>query len=164
MFFSLLFVFQNVLYYSPCVLHNRWNENMAVKRDVQYIIKGYDLKTKSKKEHFSWKRCSSDSHKRLLPICFCLWLKATVSLDETTALSPQFNVFLLTIPSCYIVVAMQFLQTESCVWLSEWHKTKRPYIQLYRSTSMSENYITHICTGPRFTMHSSPMTELSISG
>lgn len=26
---------------------------------------------------------------------------------------------------------------------------------------MSENYITQICTGPRFTMHSSPMTELS---
>lgn len=32
------------------------------------------------------------------------------------------------------VVELPFLQTESCFWLSEWHKTKSPYIQLYRST------------------------------
>lgn len=32
----------------PVYFTNRWNENMAVKRDVHYVSKGYDFKTKIK--------------------------------------------------------------------------------------------------------------------
>ena len=127
-FFHFCF-FQNVLYCSPCVLHNRWNENMAVKRDAQYIIKGYDLKTKSRREfHFS---CSSSLTKVCSP-CFCLWLKATVSPQFKRPDSSYFDPPVVP-NSTHVVVA--FLQTR-VLFLAQWMtQNKKPIhstVQVYK--------------------------------
>lgn len=80
---------------------------MAVKRDVQNIIKGYDLKTKSKMQ----------SHTSA-PYVSVYDLKLQYHSNETTALSPHFNV--QTLPSSsavmlnsthIVLVAMPFLQS-----------------------------------------------------
>lgn len=183
-FFSLFF-FQNVFYSSPCVLHNRWNENMAVKRDVQYIMtcdrslkKRIWFKNKNqKREHRLQLKWYSWSPTNVCSLCFCLGLKATVSLEWdnstiSTLQRPDSSYFTFHHAKFHSHWCSNATSTEHVLFLAQWmtqnnkkkkQTNKSPYIQLYRSTSTSENYITQICTGPRITMHSSPMTELSIS-
>lgn len=70
--------------------------------------------------------------------------------------------------------AISTKQIMSCFWLSEQKKKKRKEKKERKHLTKAHTFncmglkiclkITHICTGPRFTMHSSPMTEQSISG
>lgn len=88
--------------------------------------------------------------------------------NETKALITTFKrpgaSYLIFRHAAGVVVATPFLHSPVFDSVSDTKKTKSPPCRLYGSTSMSVNYITQRCTGPRFTMHSSPMTVLRASG
>lgn len=69
--------------YSPCVLHNVWNENTAVKRDAQYIVtcdREYYEKDmiKKKRGSFQLRERQLECHVILLP----MFLLKVVSLGR----------------------------------------------------------------------------------
>lgn len=127
-----------------------------------------------------------ESHKSLLPMFSVHDLKLQKSYSITRMrlqhflhvsqppATQQSSIMLNFFFSC-IDVAMPFLQNRLCpVFGSVNKKKKRKEKKERKHLTKAHTFncmglkiclkITHICTGPRFTMHSSPMTEQSISG
>lgn len=114
---------------------------------------------------FQLEMTKMESYKHLLHYSR-LWLKATESGRRVQTQTPR---SVRRRAEFHLRRRVANTQTISCLWLSECHeanKRRAPYIQLYGSTSISENLNiklhTHICTGPRFTMHSSPIQQLVV--
>lgn len=130
--------------------------------------------TKQKKSSFRLKMTAWVPQK-FAPNVFCKWLKATVSLkwdNRTFSTFQCTNSYHSTIfhrAKFYLhwySNAISTKQSMSCCWLSEQRK-KKHLTKAHTFNCMGLQIClkcTQICTGPRFTMHSSPMTELSISG